>query len=257
MGELLMNSLYILSKHQTKMLMRNSKSTIVGFLVPVIMFFVFSNLLGSYSIDSTGRTITEYLIPAYIPIIIINAVVVIFGQYYILYKERGDLLKYKLMGISSVTVASAIFFSTIIFQVIATALLVAVGYFTKGVAFPLANIPSILIALIILNFYQFSIAYFVVSLLSKSTTYQSIAAVIFYFQMFLGGLTFPPEMFPDVLKKVMYFINPIVYGLQIMRGVWTDGEIIFNFGKEIAILVVVSVSLVLLGSFVNKKTKEF
>lgn len=252
-----MNSLYILSKHQTKMLMRNSKSTIVGFLVPIIMFFVFSNLLGNYSIEGSGRTITDYLIPAYIPIIIINAVVVIFGQYYIMYKERGDLLKYKLMGINSLTVASALFFSTIVFQIIAIALLVVVGYSTKGVEIPSANSLSIVSALIILNYYQFSIAYIVVSLLSKSTTYQSIASVIFYVQMFLGGLTFPPEMFPDLLKKIIYFVNPIIYGLQIMRGVWTDGSKISSFGKEVVILLIVSTVLILVGAMINNKSKEF
>lgn len=252
-----MHSLYVLSKHQTKMLMRNSSSTIIGFLVPVIMFFVFSNLLDGFSVPGTGRSIVEYLVPAYIPIIIINAVVVIFGQYYMLYKERGDLLKYKLMGIPPMIVAAALFFSTIIFQIIAISLLVAVGNMSKGVPLPTSNLLSIFVALIIINIYQFSIAYLIVSILGKSTTYQSIAMVIFYVQMFLGGLTFPPEMFPTFLRKIVYIANPIVYGLEIMRGVWTDKVPITQYGKEVGILLVVSFLLLIVGSIANKKRKEF
>jgi len=239
------------------MLMRNSKATIIGFLVPVIMFFVFSNLLDGFSVPGTGRSIVEYLVPAYIPIIIINAVVVIFGQYYILYKERGDLLKYKLMGISPIIVATALFFSTIIFQIIAISLLIAVGNISKGVPLPTSNLPSIFLALIIINIYQFSLAYLIVSFLGKSTTYQSVAMVIFYIQMFLGGLTFPPEMFPSFLKKIVYVSNPIVYGLEIMRGVWTDKVPITQYGKEIGILLSVSTILLIVGSIANKKRKEF
>lgn len=257
MVKLLMHSLYVLSKHQTKMLMRNSKSTIIGFLVPVIMFFVFSNLLDGFDVPGTGRSIVEYLVPAYIPIIIINAVVVIFGQYYILYKERGDLLKYKLMGINPVIVAAALFFSTIIFQIIAITLLVVVGNLSKGVPLPSANLGSIFIALVIINIYQFSLAFLIVSLLAKSTTYQSVAMVVFYVQMFLGGLTFPPEMFPDFLRKIVYLVNPIIYGLEMMRGVWTDGIGITEYGKEIGILMGVSIILLLVGFLANKKKKEF
>lgn len=239
------------------MLMRNSKETIIGFLVPVIMFIVFSNLLDGVSVPGTGRSIVEYLVPAYIPIIIINAVVVIFGQYYILYKERGDLLKYKLMGINPIIVATALFFSTIIFQLIAICLLIAVGNISKGVPLPNSNILSILAALIIINIYQFSLAYLIVSLTRKSTTYQSIAMVIFYIQMFLGGLTFPPEMFPSLLKRIIYVANPIIYGLEIMRGVWTDNVLITQYSKEVGILLSVSAVLLAVGTIVNKKRKEY
>lgn len=252
-----MYNLYVLSKHQTKMLMRNSKTTIIGFLIPVIMFFIFSNLLSSMTVPDTGTSIVNYLIPAYIPIIVINAVVVIFGQYYMLYKERGDLLKYKLIGIKPVVVASGIFFSTIIFQILAIALLVGVGRLSKGLVIPVANMPAILAALALINFYQFSLAYFIVALMKKSTTYQSVALVVFYLQMFLGGLTFPPEMFPAFLKQLVYIFNPIVHGLEIMRGVWTDGASITSFPLEAGVLFGVSLVLIAVGSQVNKRRKEF
>lgn len=239
------------------MLMRNSKMTIVGFLIPVIMFFVFSNLLSGMTISDSGNSIVNYLIPAYIPIIIINAVVVIFGQYYMLYKERGDLLKYKLIGIKPIIVASGIFFSTIVFQLIAIILLVGVGKISKGLIIPFSNTPAILMALAIINFYQFSLSYFIVSIMKKSTTYQSVALVVFYLQMFLGGLTFPPEMFPEILRRLVYVFNPIVYGLEIMRGVWTDGMSILSFPKESIILMAVSLILIAVGSQVNKRRKEF
>ncbi|MGX8796901.1 ABC transporter permease [Fusibacter sp. JL298sf-3] len=252
-----MYNLYILSKHQTKMLMRNAKMTIIGFLVPVMMFLVFSNLLSSMTVPDTGASIVNYLIPAYIPIIVINAVVVIFGQYYSLYKERGDLLKYKLIGIKPIVVASGIYFSTILFQILAITLLVAVGNLSKGLVVPIVNMPAILLALGLINVYQFSLTYLIAALVKKSTTYQSVALVVFYLQLFLGGLTFPPEMFPAFLKRLVYVFNPIVHGLEIMRGVWTEGAGITRFPLEAGVLVGVSFILIAAGSQVNKRRKEF
>ncbi|MGF7050826.1 flagellar biosynthesis protein FlhB [Paenibacillus sp. DS2015] len=127
-----MRKLYVFSKYQTNLLLRNFKSTIVGFLLPVIMFFIFSNMLAELEVPETGRTIVDYLIPAFLPIIIINAVIVIYGQYYILYKEQGNLLKYKLLGLNTFSVLVGIFSATLIFQLVASLFLIVFAVLTKG-----------------------------------------------------------------------------------------------------------------------------
>lgn len=251
-----MRKLFIFTKYQTMLLLRNYKSTIVGFLLPVVMFFIFSNLLSQLEVEGTGRTIVDYLVPAFLPIIIINAVLVIYGQYYMLYKEQGNLLKYKLLGINSFSVLFGIFVATLVFQFIATMLLVIFGVVTKGITVPYDNFLSVLLMILITNFYQFALVVFLSSIINKSTTYSSVSLVIFYVQIFLGGLTFPPEMFPDIVKQIVYVFNPIIYGLLAMRGLWTDGNSIMIYGKEVLILLLVAVGLILIGTLISKKREK-
>ncbi|WP_019422287.1 ABC transporter permease [Paenibacillus sp. OSY-SE] len=251
-----MRKLYIFSKFQTNLLLRNFKTTIVGFLLPVIMFFIFSNMLAELEVPNTGRTIVDYLIPAFIPIIIINAVIVIYGQYYILYKEQGNLLKYKLLGLNTFSTSFGIFLATLIFQIIATLFLVIFGVATKGVTVPYENVLSVIFMVLLINLYQFAIVVFTTSVIQKSTTYQSVSLIIFYIQIFLGGLTFPPEMFPGFIREIVYIFNPIIYGLVAMRGIWTEGLSILNYSQEVMILSLVTIGLITIGIFISKKREK-
>lgn len=251
-----MRNFIILSKYQTLLLLRNLKSTLIGFSLPILMFFIFSNLLGQYKVEESNLSIVEYLVPAYIPIIIINAVLIIFGQQYILYKEQGNLLKYKLLGLTSFTVAASIYLATIVFQLLTSVTLILFAFLLKGVVFPFDNTLSLLGGFFLINLFQFALTVFIVSIIHKSTTYQPVAFMLFYYQMFLGGLTFPPEMFPDFLRKLMYIFNPIIYGLEIMRGVWVDGKVLFSFIKETSLLISISVVLIIISILLNKKNKN-
>ncbi|MCM3339230.1 ABC transporter permease [Paenibacillus sp. MER TA 81-3] len=251
-----MRKLYIFSKFQTSLLLRSFKSTIVGFLLPVVMFFIFSNMLAELEVPETGKTIVDYLVPAFIPIIIINAVIVIYGQYYMLYKEQGNLLKYKLLGLNTFSISFGIFLATLIFQIIATLFLIIFAVVTKGVTVPYGNLLSVIFMMLLINLYQFAIVIFMASLINKSTTYQSVSLIIFYIQIFLGGLTFPPEMFPVFIKEIVYIVNPIIYGLVAMRGIWADGQSILNYSQEVMILSFVSIGLIAIGMFISKKREK-
>lgn len=249
------NFLYLFP-FQIKLLFRNYKTLILGFSLPIIMFFIFSNLLSSYKV-SGNIPLENLLVPAYIPIIIVNGVLVIFGQSFMIYKEQGNLLKYKLLGVSPLILSFSIFCATFIFQVIATIILIIFAYFTKGIQFPFENLLSIFLVFIIINFFQFSIAYVLTTVVSKSTTYQSLSLLLFYFQIFLGGLTFPPEMFPNFLKNIVYWTNPIIYALKIMRNIWVTNHSILDFPKELTILISSSILLLIIGTIIQKKHSNY
>ncbi|MGF7047012.1 ABC-type multidrug transport system permease subunit [Paenibacillus sp. DS2015] len=109
---------------------------------------------------------------------------------------------------------------------------------------------------LIINLYQFAIVVITTSIIDKSTTYQSVSLVIFYIQIFLGGLTFPPEMFPVFVRELVYIFNPIIYGLEAMRGIWTEGHSIVKYPQEIMILLLVSSAMIALGIFIVKKREK-
>ncbi len=183
----------------------------IGFLMPVLMFIIFSNVFVDIGVDNTEFTIVDYLLPAFIPIIIINAVIVIYGQYLASYEEQGNLLKYRLLGLNNVTISFGIFIATLIFQVAAILILIITAIIATDVPIPYDNVLSVILVLTVINLFQFAIAYLVTAVTSKSATYQSIALILFNYQMFLGGLTFPPEMFPDFLRTLVEYVNPIYY----------------------------------------------
>ncbi len=247
-----MDNLIALSGYQIKLLMRNAKSLILGFSLPIAMFFIFSNLLAGYKVDG-NIPLTDLLVPAYIPIIIVNGVLVIYGQTFMLYKEQGNLLKFKLLGISGLTVSSGLYIATFLFQIAASILLMAFAAVAKGVVIPYESLPNIAAAFLLINVYQFALTYFLTSLINKSVTYQGVSQLVFYYQIFLGGLTFPPEMFPSFLREFVYIFNPIVYGLEMMRGLWSGTGNLLDYGKEAAILIVVSAAFVGAGIMVQKK----
>ncbi|GGO06583.1 ABC transporter permease [Saccharibacillus kuerlensis] len=249
-----MDNLIALSGYQIKLLMRNAKSLILGFSLPIAMFFIFSNLLDGYRVGG-GMSLTELLVPAYIPIIIVNGVLVIYGQTFMLYKEQGNLLKFKLLGISGLTVSSGLYIATFLFQIAASVLLVGFAAVVKQVEIPYASLPNLAAAFLLINLYQFALTYFLTSLIHKSVTYQGVSQLIFYFQIFLGGLTFPPEMFPNFLREFVYIFNPIVYGLEMMRGLWSGNGNLLDYGKEAIILIGVSMAFVAAGIGVQRKSR--
>ncbi|MFK3937445.1 ABC transporter permease [Alkalihalobacillus sp. NPDC078783] len=250
-----MNKFFIYTTFQTKLLLRNYKSTIIGFLMPVLMFIIFSNVFSDFDIAGSDNTLVDYLIPAFIPIIIINAVVVIYGQYYSLYEEQGNLVKYRLLGLNRFSISFGLFLSTLIFQLFAILILIGVAVLTTDVPIAYDNLHNVIIVLAVINLYQYSIAVLIFSFIKKSTTYQSIALIAFNYQMFLGGLTFPPEIFPDVLKTMVEYLNPVYYALLAMRGVWTENENVFDYYQELGIVMIVTVVFLAVGTFVSNRKK--
>jgi ABC-2 type transport system permease protein len=75
--------------------------------------------------------------------------------------------------------------------------------------------------------------------------------LVFYFQMFLGGLTFPPEMLPSFLQHFIQICNPIVYGLYLMRAAWFGDGTLFDVAKDVGILL--GVALALMVATKNKR----
>ncbi|MBC2080827.1 ABC transporter permease [Listeria booriae] len=246
-----MNNFLIMARYQIKLLFRNYKSLILGFSLPIIMFFIFGNLLSNYQVYG-DINLTSLLVPAYIPIIIINGVLVIYGQNFLVYKEQGNLIKYKLLGLRQITISTSMYFATLVFQILAVFVLIIFAYFTKGVEFPFNQSISLIGTFVLINILEYSIVFLLTSLVNKSVTYQSISLMIFYFQIFLGGLTFPPEMFPKFLKEIVYIFNPIIYGLEMMRDMWIGNKSFFDEGKNISILLLWSLFFFGLGFFFNK-----
>ncbi len=245
-----MKTFISMANYNLKLLFRDMSSIMFAFLMPIGFYILFSNMLSG--MPSGEASIQELLVPLYTIIVIGNAVLVVFGGYYSMARESGNLTKYKFLGVSELLFSASLFSAILIFQ-----LLVLVCFFVfvklfNGISFPFSQTGPVLVVLAVINVYQFAVSYFLNAVIRKTTLYNSVALTFYMFQMFLGGLTFPMEMFPEFLRKLVYFVNPIVYGRNALLEVWVYKSKLLEAAPEILILLGVSAGLILAGMLVNK-----
>lgn len=239
-----------MAHYNLKLLFRDMNSILFAFLMPIGFYVLFSNMLNG--MPSGAGSIQEMLIPLYTIIIIGNAVVVVFGGYYAEARESGNLTKYKFLGVSELLFSASLFAAILVFQLAVIASFIGFVRLYNGISFPFGQILPIFVVLLVVNVYQFAIGYFFNAIIRKAALYNSVALTFYMFQMFLGGLTFPMEMFPEFLRKLVYIINPIIYGRNALLEVWVNESGLGKVMPELLILLAVSAGLVLAGALVNK-----
>ncbi|WP_425447395.1 ABC transporter permease [Dethiothermospora halolimnae] len=243
-----MKKVKALGLYELKLQFRNFQNMFFVIAFPILMYLIFSNLLKDSMSPETQISIVEYLLPAYIPVIILNTGILVFGMRLVTHKEHSYFIKYKLLGIKPIQIALSLFLAVLICQISGIIALVVFAVVSKGVTVPMDNIVQIILGLGLINLFQFTFAFFLGSFFKSSGTYQTVALIIFYVQMFLGGFTFPPEMFSPFLVKILEIFNPIIHGLYVMRGVWVENKTILAFPKESLILVGLSLVFIVLGN---------
>ncbi|MHA2700652.1 ABC transporter permease [Streptococcus agalactiae] len=247
-----MHKYFTFTIFQLKMLSKNFKLTLLGLLMPILSFYIFYELMKNSRLPN-NISVSEYLLPAFLIIIVCNAVLNIFGDYYIAYVESGALTQYKTLGLGRYTIILSIFSAVLIFEALVTLILLLFSQYISNINIPLSNFFNIVIALLLVNFFQLSISLLLSAISGKISSYTSIALLIFNFQMFLGGLTFPPEIMPDILSFITKYLNPIYFGLILMRGVWLEEKNIFDFPKESGLLLLISITLLVMSNIIVKK----
>ena len=249
-----MKKLISLIKYNTTILFRDMNSILFAFLMPIGFYVLFGSMLKN--VETAGASMGELLVPLYTIIIIGNAVLNVFGSYYGQARENGNLVKYKFLGINELMYAGSLYIATLIFQ-----LLVIVSFliFTRvyaGIVFPAAQLLPVMVMLIVINLYQFAVSYFLNAIIRKSSLYNSVSLTFYMFQMFLGGLTFPLEMFPKFLREIIYIVNPIIYGRDALIDVWADHKSLAETASNVWTLIAVSAGLLVVGSVINRLAQK-
>lgn len=249
-----MRKLISMLKYNTRLLFRDMSSVLFAFLMPIGFYILFANMLGGIEVD--GGTMGELMIPLYTIIIIGNAVICVYGGFYAQARESGNLTKYKFLGVNELVFSVSLYGATVIFQVI---VIVSFLIFTRiyaGISFPLSRMLPVMVVLIVINLYQYAVSYFLNAVIRKASLYNSISLTVYMFQMFLGGLTFPIEMFPAFLRKAVFVINPIIYGRNALIDVWSKQTGLLETMPNILILLAVSAGLIVLGGIINQAFQQ-
>lgn len=239
-----------MTHYSLKLLFRDTSTLLLAFLMPIGFYILFSNMLKG--MPSGGFSIQEALVPLYTIIVIGNAVIVVFGGFYAATRESGNLTKYKFLGINELLYSASLYSATLIFQLFVLLTFVIFAQFYAQVSFPFSEIAPIGAVLLIINIYQYSIAFFLNSMIRSSALYNSVGLTFYMFQMFLGGLTFPLEMFPAFLRRLVYIVNPIIYGRNALMDVWVHKTGLMATVPNLLILLAFSAGLLAVGAVLNK-----
>jgi ABC-2 type transport system permease protein len=222
----------------------------MAFLMPIGFYILFGYML--QNVEFSGSSLSDLLIPLYIIIIIGNAVISVFGTFYVQARESGNLQKFKFMGVSELCFSFTLFVATFAFQLIVIVAFIVFTYFYKGTVFPVQNIIPVLATLAVIEIFHFAVTFLLTSILRKASIYNPISLAFYMFQMFLGGLTFPIEMFPQFLQKLVYYINPVIYGRNALLAAWTGNSAFGSVIKDNVILLAISALLVIAAVCVQR-----
>ncbi|AIQ45020.1 hypothetical protein R70723_03210 [Paenibacillus sp. FSL R7-0273] len=239
-----------LTKYNFKLLFRDKSSVLMAFLMPIGFYILFGYML--QNVEFSGSSLSDLLIPLYIIIIIGNAVISVFGTFYVQARESGNLQKFKFMGVSELCFSFTLFVATFAFQLIVIVAFIVFTYFYKGTVFPMQNIIPVLVTLAVIEIFHFAVTFLLTSILRKASIYNPISLAFYMFQMFLGGLTFPIEMFPQFLQKLVYYINPVIYGRNALLAAWTGNSAFGSVVKDNVILLAISAGLVIAAICVQR-----
>lgn len=239
-----------LTKYNLKLLFRDKSSVLMAFLMPIGFYILFGYML--QNVEFSGSALSDLLVPLYIIIIIGNAVISVFGAFYVQAKESGNLQKFKFMGVNELFFSFTLFMATFVFQLIVIFSFIIFTSFYNDSVFPLQNLFPIMITILVIEIFHFAITFFLTSILRKASIYNPISLAFYMFQMFLGGLTFPIEMFPQFLQQLVYYINPIVYGRNALLSAWTNNSAMGNVVNDNMILLCISLGLVILSIAIQR-----
>ena len=69
--------------------------------------------------------------------------------------------------------------------------------------------------------------------------------------LFLSGATIPDMLFSDTLKKIAGFL-PMTYAVDLMQGLFAGNSLLAH-GKELAVLGVLTVVFLVIGTFLYRR----
>jgi len=122
-----------------------------------------------------------------------------------------------------------------------------------GVKFAgITYIPGILLAMLLVSIAFVSFGLAVASKIASIEGFQMIMSFLIQPMIFLSGAFYPTKLLPKWLG-IMVKINPLTYGVDAMRY-FAIGMNEYNVVMDIAILIIFSIFMILLGGYLFRKS---
>ncbi|MGM0126416.1 ABC-2 type transport system permease [Enterococcus sp. AZ194] len=238
-----------LIKYSMKRIISDNTGIIFAFLMPIGFYVVFSTL---FNTGPDSKAMIQYLVPNYLLIIILNAVMNIFGMLLVSAEESGNLIKFRLMGVSKMNYAVSLFLCLLAMEIVLITLFLTFCVVFDGINLPLNNLVPCLVILVVAHLFQFALTMLLSAIVKKATTFSGVGLGIFMLQMFAGGLAIPIAMFPDNLRNILEVVNPVVHLSTALINTWVLGESLENNLGSILIVIGFSIACIVLSLLIQK-----
>ncbi|HEY9256426.1 ABC transporter permease [Chitinophaga sp.] len=179
----------------------------------------------------------DFILPGQLGFALMSAAV--FGTAFLFYNMRQTLVLKRFFAtpIKRTYIVLAEALSRMIFQLISSVVIIALGHFAFG--FTLVHGFATFLEMLVLSVFGLLVFMgfgFVVSSLAKNeSTIPPLANIVTLPQFLLAGTFFPIDSFPGWLQPICK-IMPLTYLIDALRKVAFEGQHLWNVGWDIAIL---------------------
>jgi ABC-2 type transport system permease protein len=245
-----MSTIYIIWLRQVKRFFRRP-SRIIGSLGQPLLFLIALGLGLQPVFQAAGRgKYIQYLAPGIIAMsIMFNSV---FSGIEIIWDRQFGFLKETL--VAPVSRINIMLGRTLGAGTIAILQGVVVLIASELFGFRLESFQGFLLSLLIMFITSLLFASFGTAVATQLNDMQGFQLIMNFIIMpifFLSGALFPLQGIPTLLKTIVSF-NPLTYSVDALRGSLT-GSYTFPFARDIAVLAVITLLFLTLGSYLFKK----
>lgn len=210
-------SLIRLIEIEGKLFMREPPAFFFTLLFPIMLLLIFGMIFNFPSGYGDFKVIELY-VPCLISMIIASVGLIGIPIVIAEYREQGVFRQYKATPLHPALILTAQTVVNFIMTLGGTILLIIIGTLVYKIRFS-GDILSIGIAFTLSCASFFSLG-FMISGLTKSTRSTHAIGMSFFFPMlFLSGAAIPSELFPVILKKIIYIL-PLTHVVDLLKGVW-------------------------------------
>lgn len=153
------------------------------------------------------------------------------------YREKGILRRLATTPVHPSKLLVAQLAVSMVVAVAMAAVVVVVGRFAIGFSVP-AQLPGFLLAFVLGALSLFAVGLLIAAVAPSSRAATGIGMLVFFLNMFAGGVFVPRETLPDFLNRVGDFV-PLGAAMTSMRDAWSG-----TFPQPLHLLVMATITVV-------------
>jgi ABC-2 type transport system permease protein len=153
-------------------------------------------------------------------------------------RQHKVLRRFRATPMSPLTYFAAEILVALASALLGAALVVVVGVAFFGLRFD-GTVPAAIGGFVLSALALFALGYVLASVAPTERTAQALGQVLYFPMLFLSGVTFPPELMPEWLRRISEVL-PMTQVVEVMQGAWF-GQGIGSLWGQIAALVVMLV----------------
>ena len=205
---------------EVKIFLREPLGAIGTIVVPVVVFVVAGQMIGSSAHAPSMSSFARVGLPVMATILIVISTVLSLVTIIAIYREGGILKRLRATPLRPQTILSAHVLVKLLLTVTSLLLMFLAGrrYIPAGVHPP---ILSFTIAVAVSTLSLLSIGFVIASIVPTARFAQPIGAVVLYPLVGISGLFVPVESFPPMLR-ILAQASPMTYAVNLLQGIWVS-----------------------------------